>query len=83
MLAHLFVGAMAYNETRALIGNPPVTVASYALSGAFWFKTMQTWEAEFIAILIFLVLTIFLREQGSADSKPVDSSNQETGKTNE
>lgn len=81
-VAHLIFGAMDHNSELRMIHRPPVTIADYSLSPAFWFSTMQTWEAEFAAIVIYVLLSVFLRQQGSPESKPVDSSNQTTGKTN-
>jgi ABC-type Fe3+ transport system permease subunit len=81
--AHLFAGAAAYNDQRSLSGQPPLTVASYAVSSQFWFENFQTWEAEFAVILLFVVLTIFLREERSAESKPLGASEATTGKTND
>ncbi|MGI8821557.1 MAG: DUF6766 family protein [Chthoniobacterales bacterium] len=49
---------------------------------AFWFRTLQTGEAEFGVIAVFVVLSIFLRQEGLAESKPVESSDEETGETN-
>ncbi len=43
---------------------------------------MDWWEAEFGVIGIFIILSIFLREEGSAESKPVESTDEETGETN-
>jgi len=80
--AHVIFGSWSYNEARALAGQPPVQVGDYLLTGTFWNKTCQTWEAEFFAIGLFLVSSIFLREQASVVSKPVRSANQDTGETN-
>lgn len=81
-LGHIVFGSKAYNETRALTGETPVSAASYVLTGNFWFKTVQTWQAEFIGIGLYIVLSIFLRQQGSSESKPVHSSDDETGEAN-
>ena len=81
-IAHLFFGAMDYNAELQMVHKPPVTTVDYGLSSAFWFSNMQTWEAEFAALAIYIILSIFLRQQGSPESKPVDSSNDVTGKTN-
>lgn len=83
LAAHAVFGNWAYNDTRALAGEPPISVASYLGTGDFWSKTTETWQAEFIAILLFLVFSIFLRQEGSAESKPVESGNKETGVKNE
>ncbi len=81
-LGHLVFGTKAYNETLALSDQSPVSVASYAWSASFWSKTAQTWQAEFVVMGLFLVLSIYLRQQGSAESKPVLSRDDETGETN-
>jgi Domain of unknown function (DUF6766) len=81
-IAHLFFGTLDYDAKLRMIGKATVTVAVYGTSSAFWFSNMQTWEAEFSAIAIYVVLSIFLRQEGSPESKPVDSSNDVTGKTN-
>lgn len=80
--AHWFFGVMDYNAKLQMIHKPPVSTADYGRSSAFWFSNMQTWEAEFAALAIYILLSIFLRQQGSPESKPVDSSNQATGETN-
>jgi hypothetical protein len=81
--AHIFVGAAAYNEQRGLSGRAPLTPRAYVLSAQFWFENFQTWEAEFAVILLFVLLTIFLREERSAESKPLGASEAATGKTND
>jgi Domain of unknown function (DUF6766) len=81
-IAHLFFGAMDYNVKLQMIHMPTVSTLDYGFSSAFWFANMQTWEAEFAAIALYVVFSIYLRQRGSPESKPVDSSNQVTGKTN-
>jgi hypothetical protein len=73
---------MQYNASLRMMRRPPVSVLRYGLGADFWFSNMQTWEAEFAAIAIYVLLSIYLRQQGSPESKPVDSSNRATGVTN-
>jgi hypothetical protein len=82
-LAHLFFGVMDYNAKLQMMHRPPITTADYGVSSTFWFSNTDTWEAEFAAIAIYVVLSIFLRQQGSPESKPVDSRNSDTGETND
>ena len=81
-LAHLCFGAKAYNEQGALLHKPAVPLGEYFRSSAFWFTVMQTWEAEFVAIAIYVVMSIYLRQQGSPESKPVEAKNSTTGESN-
>jgi hypothetical protein len=79
---HLLSATSAYNEQRALQHLAPIGVGTFSLSPRFWFLTMQTWEAEFMAIGLYVALSIVLRQEGSPESKPVESRNETTGETN-
>ena len=57
----------------------PLSVAEFFSSSKFWFSTLQTWQAEYFAIGIYMILSIYLRQEGSPESKPVDSSDEATG----
>ena len=81
--AHVFVGAAAHSEQRSLPGQSPLMPWAYATSARFWFEHFQTWEAEFAVILLFVVLTIVLREERPAESKPLGASESITGQTND
>lgn len=81
-IAHIVFGTRSFNETGALIGKAPVSFISFLGSDTFWFGTTQTWQAEFFSLALFLVLSIFLRQEGSAESKPVLASNEDTGDAN-
>ena len=82
-IAHIVFGTRSFNETAALIGDAPISITSFLRNSAFVFTTLQTWQAEFVSLGLFLVLSIFLRQEGSSESKPVKSSNEETGDANE
>lgn len=82
-LLHLLFGGWKYNEDQALRHLPPISLGAYAGSSSFWFSVLQCWEAEFWAIGIYIVLSIFLRQESSSESKPVGASNEQTGGANE
>jgi hypothetical protein len=68
-----------YNDEQILQHKAPVSFAEFMRSSRFWFESFQNWQSEFIAVLSIVVLSIFLRQKGSPESKPVDASNNETG----
>lgn len=80
---HLWFGEWKYNEDQRLRHLPSLALLPYATSSSFWFSVFQCWEAEFSAIGIYIVLTIFLRQENSSESKPVGASNSQTGGANE
>jgi hypothetical protein len=46
----------------------------------FWFESFQNWQSEFLAVASIVLFSIWLRQKGSPESKPVDAPNSETGK---
>jgi hypothetical protein len=77
---HALGGLKKVNAEHALHGEAPTTLAAYVRSPRFWFESFQNWQSELLAILCIVVLTIFLRERGSPQSKPVYAPHSETGK---
>lgn len=68
-----------YNEEQALKQKPTEWAMEYLHSPRFWFESFQNWQSEFLSIFAIVVLSIFLREQGSPQSKPVDAPDSQTG----
>jgi hypothetical protein len=50
----------------------------YLTTSQFWFESMQNWQSEFVAVAAIVGLAIFLRQRGSAESKPVADPHRET-----
>jgi hypothetical protein len=68
-----------YNEEQLLKNQPTETSLQYLSNSRFWFESFQNWQSEFLSIFAIIVLSIFLREQYSPQSKPVDAPDSETG----
>lgn len=79
LIAHALFGQMKHNETQALLRLPGASLSVYLGSADFWNSLMQTWEAEFFAAGVYIVLSIFLRQESSPQSKPVNALNSQTG----
>jgi hypothetical protein len=60
-------------------GKPLETISDYILDSRFWFESFQNWQSEFLSVFAIIVLSIYLRQKGSSQSKPVDAPNYETG----
>ncbi len=77
---HAIAGSSAYNQEQLEHGQPGgLSALQYAGTSQFWFESLQNWQSEYLAIAAMVVLTIFLRQRGSPESKPVDSPHSETG----
>ena len=73
MSLHAKGGLRLYNEERLGEGEPPVAMMEYLSSSRFWFESFQNWQSEFLAIGSMVVLSIWLRETNSPESKEVQT----------
>jgi hypothetical protein len=68
-----------FNETQREHGDAAISWGSYVAGADFWEKTLQNWQSEFLAVGTMAVFTIYLRQRGSPESKPVGAPHEETG----
>jgi len=76
---HVYTGAARYSEEERAHGGDAVSPIGYLATPQMWFESFQNWQSEFMSIGALVVLSIFLRQQGSSESKPVDASVSKTG----
>lgn len=76
---HFFGSLDDANVENALKGKPQETVSGFLGDSKFWFESFQNWQSEFLSIFAIIVLSIYLRQIGSSQSKPVDAPHSETG----
>jgi hypothetical protein len=69
----------AYNSEQTEHGDAPVGWLSYLGQADFWNRTLQNWQSEFLAVATMAAFSIYLRQRGSAESKPVGAPHDETG----
>jgi len=77
--AQLVAGTSAYNSERLQNLLAPISMPQYFVSANFWNRTLQNWQSEFLAVGSMVVLSIYLRQRGSPESKPVGSPHTATG----
>lgn len=70
---HAIGGLRHYNEERAAEGDAAVALSDYLASSRFWFEAFQNWQSEFLSIGAMVLLTIWLREVNSPESKKVET----------
>jgi len=78
--AHAAAGARKYNEEQ-LAHHESELVGTFGYLGKpqFWYESFQNWQSEFLAVLSIVVLSIWLRQWGSPESKPVHAAHDDTG----
>ena len=72
-------GWSAYNVDQLDHHEATVTWLGYLGSADFWQTTLQNWQSEFLAVGSMAVLSIYLRQRGSPESKPVGAPHEATG----
>jgi hypothetical protein len=70
----------SYNLDQQFQGKPLETLGDFLLDSKLWFESFQNWQSEFLSVLSIVFLSIYLRQHGSPESKPVDAPHMETGK---
>lgn len=79
-VGHAAAGARKHNEEAREHGSAEqVTTLGYMTTPQFWYESLQNWQSEFLAVLAIVVLSIWLRQWGSPESKPVHASHSDTG----
>jgi hypothetical protein len=76
---HAAGGAREYSADQLAHGGSTVATLAYMRTSQFWFESFQNWQSEFLSIAVVVVLSIFLRQRGSPESKPVAAPHSQTG----
>jgi hypothetical protein len=77
--AQSVTGWTTYNAQQVDHHQATVTWLGYIGSADFWKATLENWQSEFLAVGSFVALTVFLRQRGSTQSKPVGSPHDASG----
>jgi hypothetical protein len=77
ILGQALSGRASYNEERTLHHMPEVSLVSYLVTGDFVSAVFENWESEFLQMGTLVLLTVFLRQKGSPESKPLEASEGE------
>jgi hypothetical protein len=80
-LAQSVAGTAAYDQQQLAQRQDPVSWLGYLVTSDFWNRTLQNWQSEFLAVGSMAILSVYLRQRGSPESKPVGASHEATGVT--
>ena len=72
-------GWSEYNSDQLTHDESTVSWLGYLGTAHFWESTLQNWQSEFLAVGSMAVLSIYLRQRGSPESKPVGAPHGATG----
>ena len=77
-LAQSITGRIGYNAEQLDHQAAPVSWTTYVTTSDFWNRTLQNWQSEFLAVGSMVILSVYLRQRGSPESKPVGAPHAET-----
>ena len=78
VLHWLFSTRLAADEA-AMHGDAAETFGQYLTSPQLWFESFQNWQSEFLSTAVLVVLSVWLRQKDSPESKPVTAPHSQTG----
>ncbi|MEV5143866.1 DUF6766 family protein [Streptomyces sp. NPDC052727] len=78
-LAQSITGVAAYNEEHLRQLQSPISWWAYLGCADFWDRTLQNWQSELLAVASMAILSVYLRQRGSPESKPVGAAHTATG----
>jgi len=76
LLGQFLAGLAACNEERAAHGLAALAAADYLRGGEFLSSVFENWESEFLQMAAYVLLTVFLRQKGSPESKPIEGAEE-------
>src|SRR5665647_337813 len=76
---HWYGSNKNFNQINMLEGKDTESMYAYLSNSRLWFESFQNWQSEFLSVFAIIFLSIYLREFGSPQSKPVDAPYAETG----
>lgn len=77
LVGQTMTGRAVYNDERAEHGQPSLSLGRYLRSAHFIEATAENWESEFFQMYVFVMITVFLYQKGSAESKDPSSPKRE------
>jgi uncharacterized protein (DUF486 family) len=76
--AQAITGRIEYNANQLDHQEEPVSLLAYLGNPDFWNRTLQNWQSEFLAVGSMAILSVYLRQRGSSQSKPVGATHTDT-----
>lgn len=72
LTGQIYTGWRDHNDFLGDYDKAPISIGTYLKSGHFIQATFENWESEFLQMALFVILTIFLRQEGSSESRPME-----------
>ncbi len=71
-------GHADFNEDQDRHGNPHISLGRYVVSSQFGTAVLENWQSEYLQFTLFILLTVWLLQRGSPESKELDKAGRES-----
>ena len=78
VVGQAIAGHADFNEDQDRHGDPRISLARYVVSSEFGVAVMENWQSEYLQFTLFVVLTVWLLQRGSPESKELDKAGPES-----
>ncbi len=78
LVGQAFAGHADFNEEQLRHGDPEISLARYVVSSEFGTAVMENWQSEYLQFTLFVLLTVWLLQRGSPESKELDKAGPES-----
>jgi uncharacterized protein DUF6766 len=72
------VGHADFNEDQDRHGDPRISLGRYAVSSQFGVAVMENWQSEYLQFTLFVLMTVWLLQRGSPESKELHRAGRES-----
>jgi hypothetical protein len=79
IVLHAYGGARDYSANQTEHGGQAVSTWQFVQTSDFWYQSFQNWQSEFLAVAAIVGGSVYLRQRGSSESKPVAAPHTSTG----
>jgi hypothetical protein len=78
LVGQAIAGHADFNDNAASHGDPTISLGRYVLSSDFGSAVMENWQSEYLQFTLFILLTVWLLQRGSPESKKLEDAGRES-----
>ena len=78
LVGQAIAGHADFNDVARSHGDPTISLGRYVLSSEFGAAVMENWQSEYLQFTLFILLTVWLVQRGSPESKKLDKAGRES-----
>src|SRR4051794_10937431 len=78
LVLQAIAGHADFNEDQLRHGDPTMSLGRYVVSSEFGTAVLENWQSEYLQFTLFILLTVWLLQRGSPESKQLHKAGRES-----